>query len=210
MATLLGPLIQHHPAHHKQADGVVTEQMAQWLEARDRLYQFWTMTEGIAAASRSLPPRLSPEQKREVSENRLAMDAESMSRLAPDDLESLLKAHMPRDATSPASKLADAIGNKLNEVFQDIPGQPQHPRIVPSINPDTFEVEIVAPQGLQALFLMSCILLHKSDRGFLRRCKRANCARTVFMSRRQQYCCTACQAADKTLRARRRKKLQGE
>ena len=95
-------------------------------------------------------------------------------------------------------------------MFQDKPLQPSHPRIAPSINPITFEVEIVVLQGLQALFLMSCILLHKSGRGFLRRCKRANCAKTVFMSRRQQYCCVPCQAADKTLRARMRKKRQGD
>ena len=208
VATLLGPLIHHHPAHHAQADGVVTEQMGQWLDVRERLQQFWTMTESMAAASRATPVPVASDEKREEAIDRLGMDTESRSRVAPDELERLLTAHTSRDATSPALQLADAIGNKLNEIFQDNPLQPSHPRIAPSINPFTFEVEIVVLQGLQALFLMSCILLHKSDRGFLRRCKRANCAKTVFMSRRQQYCCTPCQAADKTQRARMRKKIQ--
>ena len=210
VATLLGPLIHHHPAHHAQANSVVTEQMVQWLDVRERLHQFWTMTEGMAAASRAMPLPATPDQKRDEAVHRLGMDTESRSRLAPDELERQLAAYMPSDAISPALELADAIGNKLNEIFQDNPLQPlqpSHPRIAPSINPTTFEVEIVVLQGLQALFLMSCILLHKSDRGFLRRCKRANCAKTVFMSRRQQYCCTPCQAADKTLRARQRKKI---
>ena len=221
VAERLGPIIQHHPAHHAHADGEVTERMAQWLDARERLYQFWTMAERLAGTSRIPESRLTPEQKREEAVSRLWMDDEAMSRLAPDDLERLIEAHMPPkavmpEAISPALKLVDDIGHRLNEVFQDNsvlnkvsrdkPGRPAHPRIVPLINPETFEVEIVVPQGLQALFLMSCILLHKSNRGFLRRCKRANCARTVFMSRRQDYCCQACQEADKTLRARMRKR----
>ena len=210
VAERLGPIFHHHPAHHALLNGEVTEQMAQWLEARERLYQFWTMTEGMAAASRATPLPTPPDQKREEATRRLGMDAELRSRLAPDELERLLEAHTPSEATSPALELADAIGNKLNEVFQDSSAHPVHPRIVPLINPTTFEVEIVVPQGLQALFLMSCILLHKSNRGFLRRCKRANCAKTVFMSRRQQYCCTPCQAADKTQRARMRKKRQSD
>ena len=148
----------------------------------------------------------------------MSVDEESISRLAPGTLESLLKAYMPLEAASPAVKLVDIIGDRLNDVFQDNSvlnkvsqdesERPAHPRIVPLINPETLEVEIVVPQGLQALFLMSCILLHKSNRGFLRRCKRANCARTVFMSRRQEYCCKPCQEADKTLRARMRKRAE--
>ena len=61
VAEQLGPIVQHHPAQHAHADSEVTELMAQWLEAREKLYQFWTTTERLTDASRSLPPPLALE-----------------------------------------------------------------------------------------------------------------------------------------------------
>ena len=209
VATLLGPLIQHDPVHHARAGGAVTEYMAQWLGASEKLRLFWEKIEALPTASRTIPTPLTTEQRREEAERRLGMDAETLARQSPHDRERLLRAHSLREGTSEAFELVGAIGNGLNEVFQDDPVQPSHPRIVPLINPSTFEVEIVVPQGLQALFLMSSMLLHDSRRKFLRRCRRASCGKTVFMSSRQQYCSVPCQEAEKVKRSRLKRKHQG-
>lgn len=210
VATLLGPIIQHHPAHHARLDGVVTEHMEQWLGAQERLRRFWEKVDSLGTASRTIPAPLTPERRREEALDRLAIDDDTLASLPPHEVEALIQAHAPREKASEALDLIEAIGGELNEVFQDNPVQPSHPRIVPLINPRTFEVEIVVPQGLQALFLMSSMLLHDSRRKFLRRCKRANCGKTVFMSNRQHYCSLPCQEAEKMRRSRLKKKRQSD
>ena len=202
VARLLGPLFARHPLHHAVANGLIVEPLSEWLQVQRALGELWDSIERLASAS-STP--LSLEKRREIASGRLA----TMGLTSPeeasssDEYEKLLEPHMPPELDTEVHQAIADIGGSASEWFK----QP-HPVMVPLLNPQSLQVEIVVEMGIQALILISVSLARNNLAAFPTLCARPSCTRIAFMKGSKKYCSISCQAADKTQRARNRKKAK--
>lgn len=95
--------------------------------------------------------------------------------------------------------LLHEIGTLLNSWFHE-----PHPRLTPLLHPNTLQMELVVPQGIQALLLMSVALARADMVAFPNRCARPGCRTVAFMKGRRLYCSERCQQAYKQTRYRDR------
>lgn len=99
------------------------------------------------------------------------------------------------------SEKVDALGTQLNRQFM-----PRAQPIVPLVNPDTLQLELMFSTGIQALFFMSVALTREDRISFPARCGGHGCTWVSFMRGIKRYCSKACQEAEISARYRRGKK----
>lgn len=197
-AARLGPLFAHHPLHHAAVGSPLTESLEAWITARDALATVWSDIHALAMASAT---PLTPEERRQVGLDNLMAAGLGVpaDALPPAQLDPLLEAYMPSTTQTDQLGMLESIGAGLNRWFLD-----PHPRLVPLLNPTTLQVEIVVPQGIQALLLMTVALAREDMTAFPNRCARPGCTAVAFMKGRRIYCSTPCQTAHKAARYRQR------
>lgn len=197
VATQLGPLFHMHPLHHAAVNGTVRESQDTWLEARHDLFRLW---EGFQALASLSEDSLSTQARRQAALTALVTAGADVDALSSEDLEPLIEAHMPHDWQNQRTEMLHSLGHQLNRRFM-----PNAQPIAPLVNPNTLQLELVFPTGIQALFFMSVALAREDRRAFPTRCSRQSCTRVSFMRGMKQYCSKACQEAEKSARYRRGK-----
>ncbi|ADY26626.1 protein of unknown function DUF1470 [Deinococcus proteolyticus MRP] len=202
VAQELGPLFTVHPLHALFSQPELRESMDLWLKAGQDLRLMWSRIEKLTTAS---PDAWTQAEREEIGLQGLETAGADLDALSEDARRKLAEAYTPQEWASEAGEVVDGIGQQLNSWFRATPS-----RVVPLVNPETLQVELVVEQGIQALALMSVLLIRNDRSAFPRQCGRTGCTRITFMKGRRRFCSKACQEAAKSQRYRSRRAAQGE